>query len=255
MTDFAALLMAGGAGSRMASVNPAVAKCLTEIGGTPLIALTIKRLLRAGIREIHIALHHRAQEIIHHLRARHDLERAQLHFVIEEEPLGTIGAIAELRDLDRHLLVQNADLLSGIDLARMCAFHRASNADLSIATHIEYHRLKLGEVSVDNSGQVTAYAEKPVKQYRISSGTYMVAPGCASLAETCSFTSFPDFVNAAVARRLLVMEFAHDAPWIDVNDGDDLAQAQVMFRQDPIAFGVHPRDLEAPPIDPAEHCG
>ena len=62
MHEIVALLMAGGRGSRMAASGAEVPKPLVEVGGRPLIVLAIQRLLRVGIREIHIALHHRADD-------------------------------------------------------------------------------------------------------------------------------------------------------------------------------------------------
>lgn len=234
------LIMAGGAGERMARSNVKRPKTLVEVGGYPLIVLLIHRLVAIGIRDIRISVHHRAQEIIHLLRSRHDLPQPSLGFIVEEEPLGTIGALAELCDEGRNVLVQNGDLLSGINLRSFLDRHESSAADLTIATHIEYHQLKLGEITVHSSGRVANYREKPVKRYRISSGTYLIAPDCLHLLAQSTFTSLPEFTNLAIERGHKVVEFHHDAPWIDVNDAHDLRRAQHMFDEDPIAFGIHP---------------
>ena len=186
------LIMAGGEGTRMARTRPQVPKAMVEVGGVPLVVRSLQRLRTAGITDVRVSLHHRAQEIIHALRRRSDLDGVAISFIVEEEPLGTIGALAELDGVDRDVLVQNADLLSSIDLDALCATHRNREAGLTIATHFEHHRLKLGEVITDGQGRVTRYREKPVKEYRISSGTYVVSPDCLSLCKSCVFTPFPD---------------------------------------------------------------
>ena len=103
----------------MARSQPGVPKALVEVSGFPLIVLAIRSLTAAGVRDIRVSVHHRAQEIIHELRRRSDVAQASVEFIVEEEPLGTIGALAELRGLKCDVLVQNADLLSGIDLGAM----------------------------------------------------------------------------------------------------------------------------------------
>jgi NDP-sugar pyrophosphorylase family protein len=233
-----ALVMAGGAGSRMARTTPLVPKPLVTVGGEPLILLTIRRLLAVGIDDIRVAVHHRGQEIIHELRRRRDLPQERIGFIVEEDPLGTIGALAELRGVDSDVLVQNGDLLSGIDLGALLRHHRDGAADLTVATHLEHHRLRLGEVVTDGDGTVLDYLEKPVKQFRISSGTNVIGPRCLELCPPCVFTPFPEFVREAVRRGRRVVEFHHDKPWIDVNDGADLRCAERMFEDDPVGFGA-----------------
>lgn len=249
-----ALITAGGEGTRMAHSHPGTPKALVEVGGRPLIVHTIHRLLAADIGRIHVSLHHRAQQIIHQLRKRSDLPQHVLEFIVEEEPLGTIGALGELRGSDRHVLIQNGDLLSGIDLAGFCASHFERDADLTIATHDEHHRLRLGEVVVQPDGRVTAYLEKPVKQFRISSGTYLVSPAAVDLCEAGVFTPFPTFVTRVITQGCRVFGFHHDASWIDVNDGRDLEEARRMFADDPVAFGVHPRQLKHE-VETKSDCG
>jgi NDP-sugar pyrophosphorylase family protein len=237
--DEIALIMAGGEGSRMARTHPHLPKALIEVGGVPLIVITLERLRAIGVADVWVSLHHRAQEIIHTLRGRPDLDGLRLEFIVEEEPLGTIGALAELDGIGRTVLVQNGDLLSGIDLAAMRAMHHERDADLTIATHDEHHRLKLGEVITDDRGTVVEYREKPVKRFRISSGTYLVSSACLSLCTPCVFTSFPDFVNLAVREGRRVVDHHHDAAWIDVNDDADLARAERILQADRAAFLPH----------------
>lgn len=243
MTPFA-LIMAGGQGTRMARSHPSLPKPLVTLCGIPLIDITIHQLLRAGIRDIRLALRHGAQRIIAHLENGARFERAELTFLVEEEPLGTIGALAGLPAASRPVLVTNGDLLSGIDVKAMLRFHRRHGGALTIATHLEHHRLKLGEVVTGPDHRIVEYREKPVKEYRISSGTYFVEPAVLALMARKEWLAFPTLVRRALEAGLPVVDYFHAEPWLDINDQDDLVQAAEMLRQDPAAFGIDPDRLE-----------
>jgi NDP-sugar pyrophosphorylase family protein len=238
-----ALVFAGGRGSRMSASRDDQPKPLIAVLGIPLLALNLLQLQRHGIHHLHMALRHRAEEIEGFTRRYFGDHFESITCHVETEPLGTIGALAWLRDGDRPVVTVNADLLSGIDLTAMFRHHDDHGADLTIATHDEQHRLRLGEVLVDDDGVVTGYLEKPIKRYRISSGTYLFAPSALQLLGEPQWQPFPGLVHRALGAGLLAHSFHHDAAWIDVNDESDLAAAERMLREDPVGFGFDPRQL------------
>jgi hypothetical protein len=105
----------------------------------------------------------------------------------------------------RTIAVMNGDLLSGVDLGGLFAFHREHQADLTIATHAEHHRLKLGEVVTGPDHRVVDYVEKPVKEYRISSGIYLVEPPVLRLLERREWLGFPELARRAIGSGLRVI--------------------------------------------------
>lgn len=241
-----ALIIAGGEGTRMAKTHPSVPKPLVDLGGIPLIEIMIRQLLRAGFRDIRLALRHKAEMIIDHVKRIADIDTQSLQFLVEDEPLGTIGALARLKDVGRTVLVANGDLLSGLDMAAMYEFHRREGADMTIATHTEYHRLRLGEVITGPGYQILDYLEKPVKSYRISSGIYLIEPPLLTLCREREWLQFPNLVKSAIDVKLKILEYYHTEPWLDINNEDDLDQARDMFLQDPVAFGIDPDLVNAP---------
>ncbi len=240
-----ALVLAGGRGTRMARAHPATPKPLVPVCGIPLLVIHLRRLLAAGYGEIHLALRHRAGEIIRFLREESGLPGKKLFFHVEEEPLGTGGALAWFRSSAGPVLALNGDLLSAIDYGAMEAFHEKRGADLTIAHHAERRRLKLGEVILDTEDRILEYREKPLKEYRISSGTYLVGKKVLELLGEEEWTPFPEVVERSLQAGLKVLGFAHSSPWIDVNDARDLARAEEMLREDPVAFGLEPREVKA----------
>lgn len=235
-----ALIMAGGEGTRMAQTRPTLPKPLVDLGGVPLIEIMIRQLLNAGFDEIHLALRHKADMIIDHVKKLPDIEHKSVHYHVEDEPLGTIGSLVQMKDLGCTVLVANGDLLSGLDLKAMLAFHESEAADLTIATHTEYHRLKLGEVVSGPDYKILDYLEKPVKSYRISSGIYLIEPPLLTLCKQQEWLQFPTLVKSAIDVKLKVVEYYHTEPWLDINDENDLEVAREMFLQDPVAFGIDP---------------
>lgn len=234
--SYIALLMAGGEGNRMAHTRPDTPKPLVEVAGRPLIDMLLQQIWNLQINEVHVAVRSGARKIMDHLRHVSEQENKEIHLIVEEVPLGTIGALAELKNRDESVLVMNGDLLSTIDLNALLHTHEASGADLTIATHFQHSRLELGEVSVDEELRVLDYLEKPVKRYRISSGVYVVGPRVLALFGATSWKPFPTLVHEAIQSGCRIQAHQHEEPWMDVNNESDLLAAQALHDGDPAAF-------------------
>jgi NDP-sugar pyrophosphorylase family protein len=237
-TEVVGLVLAGGEGTRLRSARPAVPKPLVEVGGVPMLELALRRLAAAGVREAWVALRHEAARLRAFLGELQPSLDLCIHVLEEPEPLGTFGAAYYLRDLGRTVLAVNGDLVSAIDLAELVRSHRRHEAHLTIATHLEHHRLKLGEVVTAADGRVVEYLEKPVKSWTISSGSYVLESDVLALLEKPEWLGFPTLVRRALDAHFLVRAEPHQEPWIDVNDADDLARANELVAADPEAFGV-----------------
>ena len=84
------------------------------------------------------------------------------------------------------------------------------------------------------------YLEKPVKEYRISSGIYLIEPPLLALIREREWLQFPNLVKKAIEVKLRIREYFHTEPWLDINSEEDLVGAREMFLQDPVAFGIDP---------------
>jgi mannose-1-phosphate guanylyltransferase len=101
----------------------------------------------------------------------------QIDYVVEDEPLGTGGGIANVTGKLRHdtALVFNGDVLSGADLGALLSTHETNDADVTL------HLVRVGDprafgcVPTDSEGVVTAFLEKtqdpPTDQ--INAGCYV----------------------------------------------------------------------------------
>jgi NDP-sugar pyrophosphorylase family protein len=229
-----ALVMAGGRGTRLRGDGP---KPLARIAGVPLLELAVRRLHRAGLLEITLALGHGAPEIRAHLAAWRDAP-LQPELLVEEQPLGTLGALSLLPEDGRPVLVTNADLVTTSDPRPLLEVFAARRADLLLATRAERHRLRFGEVLADADGRVTDYLEKPEKRWRIAAGSCVVGPAARALLPRGERCDVPELVRRALAAGLLVIACPDESAWVDVNDAEDLRAAEELLRREPAACGA-----------------
>jgi glucokinase len=235
------LVMAGGEGRRLAGARPGVPKALVRVGGRTLLELTLARLSRGGIEEVYVSLGAHAETI------RSALPRLvppglRVTALVEEQPRGTIGALAELpmeRD-ERLVLVTNVDLVTAADPAALLGAARAAGADLLVATREELHRLRFGEVLADGDGTLQAYVEKPTKSWRVGAGSLVVGPRARALLVRGQRQDAPQLVQRALQAGLRVCVHPDESPWVDVNDGADLHAAEELVRTHAGLFGTAP---------------
>lgn len=216
-----ALVVAGGAGERMRRSGSETAKPLVVVGGRPLLQHNVETLLDHGFTDIAIAVSAEqpavrsfAQETCAELIAR---ARGAFRLIAEESPLGSIGSAAFVDADADDILVVNADNLTTLDLAALVRDHRGSGADATLAVHEEPFAMPFGEVTLDGD-RVVAYTEKPTYRITIATAVTVLGRGAIDLITPGEFINLPHLAQRMLDGGRTIHAYAHDAPWIDVND-------------------------------------
>jgi mannose-1-phosphate guanylyltransferase len=144
--------------------------------GVPFLAHVIARIREAGIGHVVLGTSYRADVFEASFGDGSDLG-VDLEYIVENEPLGTAGAIRNVAPALRGdtTLIFNGDILSGLDLRGLLNTHRDHDADVTLhLTKVDDPR-QFGCVPTDGDGRVTAFLEKtdnpPTDQ--INAGTYV----------------------------------------------------------------------------------
>lgn len=236
-----ALMMAGGRGERMRATHGPTPKPLVRVMGLELIERNLAMLVRSGYRSIAVSVSTSIPELGAWVRGRGEAivcaAGARVTVLEETHGLGTIGVASRLSGSDT-VAVVNADNLITLDLGALTAHHRAVGAAFTVATHVQPFRIPFGEV-VTAGGVLTAYREKPEIPVRVSSGTYVLSASSIAALDPEARCDVPTLVDRLLARGLTVGAFAHESPWIDVNDSAAVARAEALVAEHPERFERH----------------
>ena len=148
-----AIILAGGLGTRLRSVVPDLPKCMAPVAGRPFLSYLIDYYSAQGIQEFIFSLGYMHEIIEEYLDDHYSL--VDRKYVIEEEPLGTGGAIklACEHSMTKNVLVLNGDTLFKINLAELSSLHqrKASECTLSLKPMTEFDRYGSVELNADQS--------------------------------------------------------------------------------------------------------
>lgn len=111
-----AMIFAAGLGTRLKPLTDTMPKALVPIGGKPLLQWQIENLLRVGIDDITINVHHFPDQIIDFIQA-HNYFGAHIQISDERDMLlDTGGGLRRAWDTAEPILALNVDILSNIDI-------------------------------------------------------------------------------------------------------------------------------------------
>ncbi len=152
--------MAGGKGTRIASVNSQVPKPMIPILGKPILLYQIENLKKQGIRDFVLVCGHLKEVISDYFRDGSEFG-VNIEYEMEDKPLGTAGALSRFRDrMDDDFFLINGDIIFDIDIGRMLDFHRKNNALATLFTHPNAHPYDSSLIACDGRGMITAWKTK-----------------------------------------------------------------------------------------------
>jgi len=175
-----AVIMAGGKGTRVASVNNALPKPMLPICGKPVLQHQVECLQRQGITEITLAIGHLGEQISGYLGDGRKFG-VQIDYIQEKDPLGTAGALYYLMDkAEDDFFLINGDLIFDVDLQRLMAFHKCKGAAVTLLTHPNDHPYDSGIILADREGKVTGWLTKEEERgwYHnlVNAGIHVISP-------------------------------------------------------------------------------
>ena len=113
-----AVIMAGGAGSRLRPLTCDRPKPMVPVMNRPLMEYSVELLKEHGVQEIKVTLQYQPEQIMEHFGAGQQFG-VKFHYFIEERPLGTAGSVKNASErLDETFIVISGDALTDFDLTR-----------------------------------------------------------------------------------------------------------------------------------------
>lgn len=219
----------GGKATRLEPLTISTPKAMVPLINTPFLEYVIRNLVSYQIKEIVLALGHMSQPITDYLG---DGSRfgANLHYSIEDVPLGTAGAV---KKADSHLadtfLVFNGDDFIDLDFAGMVALHRRKRAKVTIALTRVADPTAFGLVETDADGRVLRFLEKPkpeeVTTDTVNAGAWLVEPEVMALVPPETQVSFERNVfQQLLAKHEPVYAYTSTGYWMDAGTPEKYLQ-------------------------------
>lgn len=171
-----AVILVGGQGTRLRPLTLSAAKPMLPTAGVPFLAHLLSRIRAAGMTHVVLGTSYRAETFVEHF-GRGERLGLDIDYVVEDEPLGTGGAIRNVAERLRGdtAMIFNGDILSGADLGALLRTHDTAQADVTLHLVRVADPSRFGSVPTDASGRVTAFVEKsdnpPTDQ--INAGCYV----------------------------------------------------------------------------------
>jgi mannose-1-phosphate guanylyltransferase len=157
-----AVLLAAGVGSRLRPVTDSIPKCMVPIDGRPLLDIWLDALVRAGVNEVLVNLHHLPDTVRRHIAARTGPPAVRMFF--ESQLLGSAGTLVANRQWlaeEKLFLACNADNLTDFDLRSLIDDHQEHDAIATLAVFHSPQPSAGGVVELDADGVIIGFAEKP----------------------------------------------------------------------------------------------
>lgn len=180
------IIMAGGTGTRISELFPAIPKPMIPIGGVPVLQREIISLRDQGFTDFILTVSYLASTIMDYFGDGKKLG-VKIEYYNEFTSLGNAGALFKLHDrLTEPFLLLNADAVFDVDFKRMVEFHENHNGLVTLFTHPNSHPYDSSIIIANNDGVVdkwlTKEDERPLYyKNRVNGGLHIMDPSVLDL--------------------------------------------------------------------------
>ena len=227
-----AIIMAGGAGSRLRPLTCGRPKPIVPIMNKPCMEHIIELLKKHNITDIGVTLQYLPEKISDLFGDGSDYG-VNIKYFIEDSPLGTAGSVKNAEEfLDDTFVVISGDALTDIDLEKAIAFHKGKKTLCTLVLKEVEIPLEYGVVVTDDNGKIMRFLEKPswgeVFSNTANTGIYILEPEVLTYFEkNVKFDFSQDLFPLLMNKGNDLYGYTTNEYWCDVGDIGSYIQSHI----------------------------
>jgi NDP-sugar pyrophosphorylase family protein len=199
-------------------------KSLVPIGEVPILEIIIQQLKKFGFDHITITINHYA-EIIQAFFGDGRKWNIKIDYSLEEKPLSTMGPLSLINDLPDNFLIMNGDILTNLDFNAFYNDHVKRESNFTIGAYKRLDKVEYGVLHKNGKSELIKFEEKPVNEYLVSMGIYMMNKNNLKYIPKNTFFGFDHLMNTLIENNTLPYIYEFDGYWLDIGRPDDYEKA------------------------------
>jgi len=225
-----AVILAGGMGTRLRPYTVVLPKPLMPVGEYPILEVILRQLGRFGFDHVTLAVNHQA-DIIRAFCGDGSRWGMRVDYSLEDRPLSTIGPLKLIANLPEHFVLMNGDVLTDLNIGQLFTEHVQQDRLFTIAASHRRHMVDYGVLHTNPAGHLSGFEEKPVLNYLVSMGIYVMNRTAVHQVPAGKSYGFDHLMLDFLARGEKVHIHTHDGYWLDIGRVDDYMRAVEEFDQ------------------------
>ena len=229
LDNVSVVIMAGGKGTRMQPFTKILPKPLVPVHEKPIIEHIIERFTDVGCDEFHLTVNYKGRIL------KAYFEELQpdygIHYVDEQEPLGTAGSLRFLKGkFNQPFFVTNCDIIIKADYTSLYEFHQKGGYDVTLVASTKEYIIPYGTCELNGDGHLSHINEKPHYDFLINTGLYVLNPDVLKLIPKNTFFHITHLIEDAKSQGKKIGVFpVDDDAWIDVGEWAEYQKAVERF--------------------------
>lgn len=231
-----AIILAGGKGTRLKPYTAVIPKPLMPLGDKAIIEIILHQLDKFKFDKVYISLGYLSYMVKVFVQNYSKKYSFELEFTKEEKPLGTAGALSNISPKSEQIVVINGDTLTDLNLVNVLKEHKEKKAAITIASHKRSVNIEYGVLVCNKEMELVDYQEKPVLNYLVSMGIYVVNTNLLQVIPKDTYYDFPTFVTDVKNKKHKIFLYSYEGYWKDLGNLSDINEAVEDYEADPCRF-------------------
>ena len=225
------VIMGGGKGTRLAPFTNILPKPLIPLGDMTITEHIMEQFLNAGCNDFIMIVNYKKGLIKAYFNET--MSKGTLHFVEEEEFLGTGGGLKLLEGvINDSFIMTNCDILVKADYEDIVRHHRESGALVTMVCALKKVSVPYGTIEMDEDGKPTRLIEKPEYPILVNTGLYVIEPEFLSMIPAGVFIHITDLIQRLICEGKPVRVYPiSEVGWMDMGQLDELAKMSRRFTE------------------------
>tara|TARA_Y100001935_G_C17310048_1_gene515209 strand:+ start:4948 stop:6000 length:1053 start_codon:yes stop_codon:yes gene_type:complete len=212
------VIMAGGRGTRLEPFTSVLPKPLVPVDEKPIIEHIIEKFTDVGCNDIFLSVNYKGNI----MKAYFDELKPSYNvsYIDEITPLGTAGSLRYLKGkFNNPFFVTNCDIVVNADYASLMNDHIKNNNDITLVASAKEYIIPYGTCEINDTGELSHINEKPVYDFLVNTGLYILNPEVLSLIPKDKFYHITYLIEEAknIGKKVGVYPI-DDSSWFDVGE-------------------------------------